>query len=82
MPTVHEEDPIIDNTPIKTPSVPTKLRMNHCLPDKSVIPASLRGYICYIYDERPTLVNINKQKDVKMSVNIFGWTPINPLQFG
>ena len=95
-PTVHDVDPIVDNTPLKKPSVPTKLRMtddrkdfiintiiryHHCLPDNSVIPASLRGYIRDIYDERSTIANANEKNDVKMSFNIFGWTPINLLQF-
>ena len=55
---------------------------HHCLPDNSVVPKSLAGYISYVYDVRPTVATLTLDKiPYKMSVNIFGWSPVNLLLF-
>ena len=55
---------------------------HHCLPDNSVVPKSLAGYISYVYDARPTVATVALDKTpYKMSVNIFGWSPVNLLTF-
>ena len=95
------DNEIIDPQPISAPTHKTKLRMtddrkdficntiiryHHCLPDNSVVPKSLLGYISYVYDVRPmaastTAANANEKREVQMSVNIFGWSPVNLLTF-
>ena len=96
---VSESNPVTDATPIKKLTRPTKLRItedrtnfitstvlvyHHCLPDNSVVPKSLEGFISYVYDKRPTASLLNattasEKGRVKMSVNIFGWSPVNLL---
>ena len=55
---------------------------HHCLPDNSVVPKSLAGYISYVYDARPTVATVALDKTpYNMSVNIFSWSPVNLLTF-
>ena len=96
-----EDNEVLDPEPISAPTRKTKLRMtddrkdficntiiryHHCLPDNSVVPKSLLGYMSYVYDGRPTAASITQasayeKSAVKMSVNIFGWSPVNLLTF-
>ena len=57
----------------------TILVFHHCL-STEVLPSSFKGYISYIYNSQPTVSSI-KYVTHKTSVNLFGWTHINPLKY-